>query len=61
MAMKKIMYFDYHKTAKEMKVPASILKRIEREVAAEFPKDKMMYELHVLRAIKSKYWEKASV
>ena len=61
MAMKKIIYFDYQKTAKEMKVPASILKRIEREVEAEFPKDKMMYELHVLRAIKSKYWEKAAV
>ena len=59
--MKKILYFDYQKTAKEMKVPPSILKRIEREVEAEFPKDKMMYELHVLRAIKSKYWEKASV
>ena len=40
--MKKIIYFDYQKTAKEMKVPSSILKRIEREVEAEFPKDKMM-------------------
>ena len=58
--MKKISYFDYQKTAKEMKVPASILKRIEREVEAEFPKDKMMYELHVLRAIKSKYWDKTA-
>jgi hypothetical protein len=59
--MKKIIYFDYQKTAKEMKVPAPILKKIEREVEAEFPKDKMMYELHVLRAIKSKYWENAAV
>ena len=56
--MKTIKYFDYRKVAREMKVPASILRKIEKEVKAEFPKDKMMYELHVLRAIKSKYWEK---
>jgi hypothetical protein len=59
--MEKIEYFDYQKVAKEMKVPASILKKIEKEVKDEFPKDKMMYELHVLRAIRSKYWQKASV
>ena len=52
-----IKYFDYQKVARDMKMPASILKKIEKEVKAEFPKDKMMYELHVLRAIKSKYWE----
>ena len=56
--MKMIKYFDYQKVAKDMKMPASILKKIEKEVKAEFPKDLMMYELHVLRAIKSKYWEK---
>ncbi len=58
--MKMIKYFDYQKVAKDMKMPASILKKIEKEVKAEFPKDKMMYELHVLRAIRSKYWEKTS-
>ena len=56
--MTMIKYFDYQKVAREMKMPSSILKKIEKEVKAEFPKDKMMYELHVLRAIKSKYWEK---
>jgi hypothetical protein len=39
-------------------VPGAILKKIEKEVKEEFPKDKMMYELHVLRALRSKYWEK---
>ena len=53
-----IKYFDYQKVDREMKMPASILKKIEKEVKVEFPKDKMMYELHVLRAIKSNYWEK---
>ncbi|MBI3583798.1 MAG: hypothetical protein HY096_07605 [Nitrospinae bacterium] len=59
--MKKIEYFDYEKVARDMNLPDSILKKIEKEVKTEFPKDKMMYELHVLRAIRSKYWQKAAV
>jgi hypothetical protein len=59
--MEKIEYFDYKKVAKEMKVPDSILKKIEKEVKEEFPKDKMMYELHVLRALGSRYWQKESL
>ena len=56
--MKKIEYFNYQKVAKDMKMPVSILKKIEKEISAEFPKDKMMFELHVLRAIRSGYWQK---
>lgn len=56
--MNKIEYFDYQKIAEEMSIPVATLREIEREVKKEFPKDKMMYELHVLRAIKSKYWQK---
>jgi hypothetical protein len=56
--MEKIEYFDYQKVAKEMKVSDTTLKKIEKEVKKEFPKDKMMYELHVLRAVRSKYWQK---
>jgi hypothetical protein len=55
--MEKIDYFDYGRLAREMKVPHSILKKIKREVKKEFPSDKMLYELHVLRAIRSKYWQ----
>ena len=58
--MKEIEYFDYPKVAKELKVPATLLKEIEKAVKKEFPNDKMMYELHVLRAIRSGYWEKDS-
>jgi len=58
--MEKIEYFDYPKIAREMKITAIILKGIEKEVKKEFPNDKMMYELHVLRAIRSGYWEKDS-
>ncbi len=56
--MEKIEYFDYRKVAKEMNIPKAILNRIEKEVKEEFPNDKMMYERHVLRAVRSKYWEK---
>jgi len=56
--MEKIEYFDYQRVAREMKVPDAVLKKIEKEVKEEFPKDKMMYELHVLRALNSKYWQK---
>ncbi len=55
--MGKTEYFDYKKVAKEMKIPENTLKRIENDVKKDFPSDKMMYELHVLRAIRSKYWE----
>jgi len=56
--MEKIEYFDYQKVAREMNLTPTTLQKIEKEVRREFPKDKMMYELHVLRAIRSKYWEK---
>ena len=56
--MEKVEYFDYLRVAREMKLTDAILKKIEKEVKEEFPKDKMMYELHVLRALRSRYWEK---
>jgi hypothetical protein len=37
--VEKIEYFDYRRVAREMKVPAVILKKIEKEVKDEFPKD----------------------
>jgi len=56
--METVRYFDYEKVAVEMGVPGTLLKKIEKEVRKEFPKDRMMYELHVLRALRSKYWLK---
>lgn len=56
--METIEYFDYITVAKTMKIPNHIIKKIESDVRQEFPNDKMLYELHVLRAIKSKYWLK---
>jgi hypothetical protein len=56
--MEKIEYFDYQKLAREMRMPRVVLKRVEREVKKDFPSDRMMYELHVLRAVRSGYWQK---
>jgi len=56
--MKKTQYFDYQRVAKETKVPSTVLQKIEQEVKKDFPSDRMMYELHVLRAVRSKYWQK---
>jgi len=56
--MEKIEYFDYKRVARKMRIPDAVLKKIEREVKKEFPSDKMMHELHVLRAVRSKYWQK---
>ena len=49
--MSNIEYFDYEKVANEMNVSDSILRKIEKEVKDEFPKDKMMYELHVIMVV----------
>ena len=59
--MEKIEFFDYQRLAKKMKVPNKIVEKIEQEVKKEFPSDKMLYELHVLRALKSKYWKNDSM
>ncbi|MCK4360018.1 MAG: hypothetical protein KAW92_15010 [Candidatus Cloacimonetes bacterium] len=58
--MENIEYFDYQKVARAVGLPDKILNKIKREVKREFPSDKMLYELHVLRAIRSKYWQKSS-
>jgi len=54
----KNLYFDIEKKAKESRIPADVLIKIKAEAKIEFQNDLMMYELHVLRAIKSRFWEK---
>ena len=55
--MEKIKYFDYRKVAKKMSVPDAVLRKIEKEVKEDFPKDKILYELYVLKALRSREWE----
>jgi len=54
--METIEFFDYLKVAKKEKISNDIVRKIENDVREEFPNDKMLFELHVLRALKSKYW-----
>lgn len=56
----KNQYFDIEKAIKGSKIPENVLQAIKTEAKAEFQHDIMMYELHILRAIKSKFWEKSS-
>jgi hypothetical protein len=43
--------FDYKFIGKNRNVPQAVLDRFEHEAAQEFPFDKMLMEIHILRAI----------
>ncbi len=43
-------YFDYRKVAKEARIPPAKMAKLIAAMRKEFPKDNMMFELHVLRA-----------
>ncbi len=45
--------FDIEKIAEESGLADEVIRRIREDVRQEFPKDEMMYELHVMRAIES--------
>jgi hypothetical protein len=42
-------YFDCEKVAQEAKIPAAKMEILRQIVRREFPKDEMMFELHLLR------------
>jgi len=43
-------YFDFESVAREANIPADRMKQLRECVRQDFPRDQMMYELHVLRA-----------
>lgn len=43
-------YFDFEKVALEANIPPDKLDKLRHLIRREFPKDEMMYELHLLRA-----------
>lgn len=43
-------YFDHEKAAREAGIPTDKLGELCRIIRQDFPRDNMMYELHVLRA-----------
>jgi len=46
--------FDIKRVAKEYGLSQEQVEEIKRDIRCEFPKDELMYELHVIRAIMSK-------
>lgn len=47
------VYFDVEKVAKSTGITESDFNRLVKEVRQEFPDDDMMFELHLMRAIKA--------
>jgi hypothetical protein len=45
-----VTYFDYEEVAREARIPAEKLEELRHLIKGEFPRDDMMYELHLLRA-----------
>ena len=45
--------FDYEKVAKEAKISKNKLEELSATIRQEFPKDNMMYELHLMRVCMS--------
>jgi hypothetical protein len=43
-------YYDYERIARDAGISAGDLERLCRLIRREFPRDDMMYELHVMRA-----------
>lgn len=43
-------YFDCEKVARQAHIPLEKLDELGRVVRQDFPRDEMMYELHLLRA-----------
>jgi len=45
-----VSYFDYEEVAREARIPAEKLEELRHLIGEEFPRDEMMYELHLLHA-----------
>jgi hypothetical protein len=43
-------FFDCEKVATEANIPPDQLEKLRRIIQQEFPRDEMMFELHLLRA-----------
>jgi len=47
------LMFDYKSLGEELAVPSEIIQQYEQEAHKEFPLDKMLMEIHILRAVKA--------
>jgi len=47
------LIFDYYSYGQNLDIPIEVIQKYEKEAQAEFPFDKMMMEINVIRAIRS--------
>ncbi len=52
--------FNIREKAQELGISKDIYKKLEREVRQDFPNDEMMFELHLIRLLKSYSRKKVS-
>jgi len=45
--------FDIKEKARELGISENVYKKLKKEVGEEFPNDEMMFELHLIRVLKS--------
>jgi len=45
--------FDYRSFGEEYDIPLEIIQLYEKEAFDEFPNDKMLMEIHILRAVRA--------
>ncbi len=45
--------FDVERKYKELGVPKEVFTKLREEIRQEFPNDEMMFELHLIRALRS--------
>ena len=46
-------YFDYERVAREAGLDHAALDELQRAIRKDFPTDEMLFELHMLRAVKA--------
>jgi len=49
----KVEYFDYVTVAKRCNITDEVLEKLEELERREFPRDQMMFELHMLRLLRA--------
>lgn len=45
--------FDINKATKDSRLSKAEIVRLEREIKKDYPHDQMLYELHMIRALKT--------
>ena len=53
--MENVIFFDTDKVAAELRISRDEYSTLKTSVREEFPEDEMMYQLHLLRALRGSF------